>query len=71
MPAAAGVARRAGRAPGGSRVHGLAFLHLDGKLDASTPDLVADHVRTTVHALFTAIPATPRTPATPLKPATA
>ncbi|MFI1386308.1 TetR/AcrR family transcriptional regulator [Embleya sp. NPDC020886] len=52
-------------------VHGLAFLHLDGKLDASTPDLVADHVRTTVHALFAAIPATTRTPATPLKPATA
>ncbi|MEU8140140.1 TetR/AcrR family transcriptional regulator, partial [Streptodolium elevatio] len=35
-------------------VHGLAFLHLDGKLDASTPEVVAEHVRTTVHALFTA-----------------
>ncbi|MDT0469571.1 TetR/AcrR family transcriptional regulator [Streptomyces gibsoniae] len=35
-------------------VHGLAFLHLDGKLDASTPDVVADQVRGAVHALFTA-----------------
>ncbi|GGS56104.1 TetR/AcrR family transcriptional regulator [Streptomyces cinerochromogenes] len=34
-------------------VHGLAFLHLDGKLDASTPDVVADRVRTAVQALFT------------------
>ncbi|MFG2368535.1 TetR/AcrR family transcriptional regulator [Streptomyces mirabilis] len=37
-------------------VHGLAFLHLDGKLDASTPEVVADQVRTAVHALFTASP---------------
>ncbi|MFE3202341.1 TetR/AcrR family transcriptional regulator [Embleya sp. NPDC059237] len=51
-------------------VHGLAFLHLDGKLDASTPDVVADHVRTTVHALFTATPAMPQTTATPLGQAT-
>ncbi|MFE5033845.1 TetR/AcrR family transcriptional regulator [Streptomyces sp. NPDC056683] len=35
-------------------VHGLAFLHLDGKLDAATPELVADQVRTAVRALFTA-----------------
>ncbi|MBL1110109.1 TetR/AcrR family transcriptional regulator [Streptomyces sp. 5-8] len=35
-------------------VHGLAFLHLDGKLDTSTPDVVADQVRTAVQALFTA-----------------
>jgi AcrR family transcriptional regulator len=35
-------------------VHGLAFLHLDGKLDASSPDVVADRVRAAVHALLTA-----------------
>ncbi|MER6222063.1 WHG domain-containing protein [Streptomyces sp. 900105755] len=35
-------------------VHGLAFLHLDGKLDSATPELVADQVRTAVRALFTA-----------------
>lgn len=34
-------------------VHGLAFLHLDGKLDTSTPEAVADQVRAAVHALFT------------------
>jgi AcrR family transcriptional regulator len=33
-------------------VHGLAFLHLDGKLDSSTPDVVAEHVRAAVHALL-------------------
>ncbi|MFF9624018.1 TetR/AcrR family transcriptional regulator [Streptomyces griseosporeus] len=38
-------------------VHGLAFLHLDGKLDASTPEAVADQVRSSVIALFTASPA--------------
>ncbi|MFI1659946.1 TetR/AcrR family transcriptional regulator [Streptomyces sp. NPDC020472] len=38
-------------------VHGLAFLHLDGKLDASTPEAVADQVRSSVVALFTASPA--------------
>ncbi|MCQ4084439.1 TetR/AcrR family transcriptional regulator [Streptomyces sp. RB6PN25] len=38
-------------------VHGLAFLHLDGKLDASTPDTVADRVRAAVHALLSASPA--------------
>ncbi|MFF0561371.1 TetR/AcrR family transcriptional regulator [Streptomyces sp. NPDC004266] len=37
-------------------VHGLAFLHLDGKLDASTPEAVADQVRSSVIALFTASP---------------
>lgn len=31
-------------------VHGLAFLHLDGKLDASVPEVVADRVRAAVHA---------------------
>ncbi|MEU7962986.1 TetR/AcrR family transcriptional regulator [Streptomyces sp. NPDC049097] len=35
-------------------VHGLAFLHLDGKLDTSTPDVVAAQVRAAVHALFAA-----------------
>jgi hypothetical protein len=29
-------------------VHGLAFLHLDGKLDSATPD---DRVRAAVHSL--------------------
>ena len=31
-------------------VHGLAFLHLDGKLDASTPEAVAVRVTATIHA---------------------
>jgi AcrR family transcriptional regulator len=35
-------------------VHGLAFLHLDGKLDAASPDIVADRVRAAVHAMLTA-----------------
>jgi AcrR family transcriptional regulator len=35
-------------------VHGLAFLHLDGKLDTSTPTVVSDRVRAAVHALLTA-----------------
>jgi AcrR family transcriptional regulator len=35
-------------------VHGLAFLHLDGKLDASTPDVVSNRVRAAVHAVLTA-----------------
>jgi AcrR family transcriptional regulator len=33
-------------------VHGLAFLHLDGKLDTSTPEVVAHQVRTAVSALI-------------------
>ncbi|MFF7474320.1 WHG domain-containing protein [Streptomyces sp. NPDC008092] len=47
--------------PGGTReglatavwalVHGLAFLHLDGKLDASGPETVADQVGTAVRAV--------------------
>jgi AcrR family transcriptional regulator len=32
-------------------VHGLAFLHLDGKLDASDPEAVADCVSGAVHAV--------------------
>jgi AcrR family transcriptional regulator len=35
-------------------VHGLAFLFLDGKLDASSPEVVADRVRVTVHAVLSA-----------------
>lgn len=31
-------------------VHGLAFLHLDGKFDASTPDVIAKTVRAAVSA---------------------
>ncbi|MFL1432638.1 MULTISPECIES: TetR/AcrR family transcriptional regulator [unclassified Nocardiopsis] len=37
-----------------SLVHGLAFLYLDGKLDAADPDRVADGIRTTVRALLAA-----------------
>jgi AcrR family transcriptional regulator len=35
-------------------VHGLAFLHLDGKLDAPTPSVVADRVTAAIDALLTA-----------------
>jgi hypothetical protein len=35
-------------------VHGLAFLHLDGKLDARTPSIVADRVTAAIKALLTA-----------------
>jgi AcrR family transcriptional regulator len=35
-------------------VHGLAFLHLDGKLDASDPAAVAARVTAAVHAMLTA-----------------
>lgn len=35
-------------------VHGLAFLHLDGKLDATSPTLVADRITAAIHALLTA-----------------
>lgn len=45
-------------------VHGLAFLHLDGKFDTSSPDVVANQVRSTVLALFTAAPALSQTAAT-------
>ncbi|MFI6519746.1 TetR/AcrR family transcriptional regulator [Spirillospora sp. NPDC050679] len=38
-------------------VHGLAFLHLDGKLDPSVPERVADRVRAAVHAILAASPA--------------
>ena len=39
-------------------VHGMAFLHLDGKLDASSADVVADRVRAAVHAMLAASGAT-------------
>jgi AcrR family transcriptional regulator len=35
-------------------VHGLAFLHLDGKFDSSTPNVVDWRVRAAVHAALTA-----------------
>jgi hypothetical protein len=35
-------------------VHGLAFLYLDGKLDASTPTVVAERVTAAVEVLLTA-----------------
>ncbi|MFJ3659935.1 TetR/AcrR family transcriptional regulator [Streptomyces sp. NPDC090119] len=35
-------------------VHGLAFLHLDGKLDSATPEVVDAQVRASVQALFSA-----------------
>jgi AcrR family transcriptional regulator len=35
-------------------VHGLAFLHLDGKLDAAAPSAVADRVTAAIQALLTA-----------------
>ncbi|MFZ3562351.1 TetR/AcrR family transcriptional regulator [Streptomyces sp. BH055] len=38
-------------------VHGLAFLHLDGKFDAAGPDAVAEQVRGAFLAVFTAAPA--------------
>jgi AcrR family transcriptional regulator len=34
-------------------VHGLAFLYLDGKLDATTPSVVADRVTAAIQALLT------------------
>jgi AcrR family transcriptional regulator len=35
-------------------VHGLAFLHLDGKLDARSPTVVAERITAAIHALLTA-----------------
>ncbi len=35
-------------------VHGLAFLHLDGKLDTSTLAAVSHQVRAAAHAMLTA-----------------
>jgi AcrR family transcriptional regulator len=39
-------------------VHGLAFLHLDGKLDTSTPQVVAEQVRSAIHVLLATSEAT-------------
>lgn len=50
-------------------VHGLAFLHLDGKLDSSTPEAVAAQVNSAVHALFNASPAMSGTAAAVAQPA--
>ncbi|MFB6841288.1 TetR/AcrR family transcriptional regulator [Streptomyces sp. NPDC056361] len=47
-------------------VHGLAFLHLDGKLDTSTPEAVAAQVSASVYALFAASPALSQAVATPV-----
>jgi AcrR family transcriptional regulator len=35
-------------------VHGLAFLHLDGKLDAAAPTVVAERITAAIRALLTA-----------------
>nr|WP_260407805.1 TetR/AcrR family transcriptional regulator [Planomonospora venezuelensis] len=40
-------------------VHGLAFLHLDGKFDTSTPQQAADRVRSAIHALLPPASTTP------------
>jgi AcrR family transcriptional regulator len=52
-------------------VHGLAFLHLDGKLDTSTPEAVDGQVRAAVRALFTAPVAMSQAAAAPHGQATA
>src|SRR6202022_3301834 len=44
-------------------VHGLAFLYLDGKLDAPTPSAVADRITAAIQALLTATSADARTAA--------
>ncbi|MEU6559522.1 TetR/AcrR family transcriptional regulator [Nocardia nova] len=36
-------------------VHGLAFLHLDGKLDASSPEVVTERVDSAVGAVLSAV----------------
>lgn len=41
-------------------VHGLAFLHLDGKLDAPTSTVVAERVTAAIHALLTTTARSPR-----------
>lgn len=33
-------------------VHGLAFLHLDGKFDTSSPVVVAERISSAVHAVL-------------------
>ena len=41
-------------------VHGLAFLHLDGKLDTTSPALVSQRVSDAIHALLAASTPGPR-----------
>ena len=49
------VARRAGyRQPRRTGTTPIPFLHLDGKLDTSTPSAVADRVTAAIHALLSA-----------------
>jgi AcrR family transcriptional regulator len=43
-------------------VHGLAFLHLDGKLDASSPAAVAERITSAIYALLTVTNIGPETP---------
>ncbi|WP_017588921.1 TetR/AcrR family transcriptional regulator [Nocardiopsis ganjiahuensis] len=49
-------------------VHGLAFLHLDGKLEAGSPEVIDRNVRAAVHVLFATNPATVANPATAAAP---
>jgi AcrR family transcriptional regulator len=46
-------------------VHGLALLHLDGKLDARTPAVVADRVTAAIEAVLTVTAPTPPSGRTP------
>ena len=43
-------------------VHGFAFLHLDGKLDAPTPAVVAERITAAIHALLAATKIVPGVP---------
>jgi hypothetical protein len=43
-------------------VHGFAFLHLDGKLDAPTPAVVAERITAAIHALLAATKIGPGAP---------
>ena len=43
-------------------VHGFAFLHLDGKLDAPTPAVVAERITAAIHALLAATKIGPGVP---------
>jgi AcrR family transcriptional regulator len=52
-------------------VHGLAFLHLDGKLDTTTPEMAADRVRAAVRALLTASATARPAAGSPSNPASA
>ena len=43
-------------------VHGFAFLHLDGKLDAPTPAVVAERITAAIHTLLAATKIGPGAP---------